>query len=297
MTADTRIKLNPTQTKVLGIILEARGPVWLKDISAQVDRTDATVSRVLDVLRRAKLIEVTSRPSPTGMGRRCYATAVQYFEPEPRQPLADDWPSKVSPLQRDVYAAILELAPEATYKALTDYLQVKRGTVNVACSRLEALGVITLRSVKYAGPGRRRMTAYPVVGLGAEAQFREYRRQHMRPAWMRGLPPAADVVYRILQAYGPMTRRQITEHPYWTNEHAQLSKSLVWLAEAGAIDYSTTTGPTGRQCRLYRAKKGKIGAPPTPQPITERKETWASKPYTPPTRGRARYRGIGRGKE
>lgn len=302
MTEIDRLKLGQTARAVLGVILSEGEPICLQDIAAKVGKSTATASRHIETLRLAHLVETESRVSPTGNGRKLFAyPATTETKDEPRTPCDRDWPARVSPLQRDVYAAILELVPDATYSALTEYLQVQRGTVNVACNALAEQGVIYLVSDRNGESGRRQMSAFPMRGVGAEQAFRAYRLQHSRAKWLEHCPPAAERLYKILYAHGPLTRRELQNHPLWRCERSQLSKSLVALKEVGAIDYESTVGPTGRPCRLYRARKGDIG----PVDVPGQKETrsdeprplWASEPYTPPSRGRSRYRGIGRGRE
>lgn len=299
MTEIDRLKLGATARTVLGVILSEGEPICLQDIAAKIDKSVPTVSRHVETLRRAHLVETESRVSPTGKGRQLFAyPSVTEKEDEPRTLCDKEWPSRVSPLQRDVYAAILELAPDASYAALTEYLQVQRGTVNVACNVLAEQGVIYLQSDRSGETGRRQMSAFPVRGVGAEQAFRAYRLQHSRAKWLEHCPPAAERLYKILYAYGPLTRRQVQNHSLWSRERSQLGKALVALAEVGAIDYSSSVGPTGRPCRLYRARRGDIGPVDMPQEKEDGpRPEWASEPYTPPTTGRSRYRRIGRGRE
>lgn len=296
----SRLDMTPAQAACYGAILEAKGPIAFLDVVEKIGKSPASISRYMKKLAAMKLIVVTSRPSETGSGRRCYACAREHVETTLAREPDPDWPSKVSPLQREVYAAILDLAPDATYAALTERLQTQRGTVNVACQKLADLGAVVL-DTRY-GHKRRHMVAFP--NRGAETYFRDFRASRVRPDWTTGLPISAIEAYKILRHRGPSFRGEIMRHPAWAWTRSTLSKSLLELHDVEAVVWEEQIDETGHPARLYRAVRGDIGRPTAAKPKGTKEEPqdnsakpWASKPYRPPSKGRVRYRKLGRGHE
>lgn len=116
--------LTPNQQEVLGYLLEEKRPVEYAEIQAATGMGASTVSRAVKSLERMGEVHLSTYPSPSGRGRRIKAIASRYSQgtlfPEPKE----DWAAEVPATARDVYAAVLELAPNATIKALTEYLHL-----------------------------------------------------------------------------------------------------------------------------------------------------------------------------
>lgn len=282
---------------VLGYVTEQKRPVEYVEIQEVLGMSSPTVCRHINRLVNRGLVVVTTKPSPTGQGRRALATATPYVQDTLIPTPEEDWPSKVTPMARAVYAAILELAPDATFRRLTAYMGTKRDTVNKACCQLERYGAIIVDSRKYGG--RRHMIAFP--NLGAEEFFRAYRASNLMPNWAEGLSPTNVRLYRILYADGPLTYKQVFNHQDWERERTMLLRGLRDLIERGAITYDLIPPDdhTGAPIRLYRTCKESLGPIKTDVERKRQVREGAAfgKVFRPPTKGRARYRKLGRGRE
>lgn len=293
----SRFDLYESARRVLGVVLEAKRPISYTEIREALDMTAPTVTRAAHRLDKLGLVDILSRPSPTGHGRECLLVAPQYIkEAVPPQP-EPDWPERVPKTARAIYAAILELAPDASYTTLMERLGLARSVVNANCEKLAAVGAIVIES-RNSG-GHRVLVAYP--NRGAETLFREYRASHLRPDWGENLSETALLIYRILYHRGPMLYREIVNDPAFTRGRSMVLKGLFDLGCVGAVKWEEEVreGYPGGPVRRYRAVKGSIGPIGRDEAEVETMRVGAAygKVYRPPTKGRSRYRKLGRGVE
>lgn len=286
--------MTPGQAACYGLILESRDGATFAALARALKCSRSSVTRYTHALINMGLIVVTSKPSDTGCGRTCIAVPIERAPRRPRQPLNPRWAYDVAAGDREVFAAILELGQYADMTHISDMLSRKRDTVNAACKRLEACGAITMTS-EYAA-GHRRLVA--AVAAGAEQIFRDYRLEHTRPEWQAGLSDAALEVYRIIYHSGPMRLGQIVDAPSCKWVKSTVTRVLLDLQEAGAVAWELLSNDTDHPVRWYRATQRDIGRPSGAAPTRSRTgKPWAGQPYRPPSRGRARYRNLGRGHE